>query len=513
MKRKVIQSVLIVWVMLGIFSCKDTSQTKIANTKVEFEETWESLSTNERKPEWFMDAKFGIYFHWGIYSVPAYDNEWYGRWMYVPGRKAWGGTVFEHHQKTYGPVSEFNYHDFIPMFKAEHFDAEEWADLFNKSGARFAGLVAEHHDGFAMWNSKVNPWNAKEMGPKKDILGELFAELKKNDMKTIATFHHERLIQRYAHDTAKWAKNTPDPGWDSHFPYHPDYVTSSTDPKLRLLYGNIPRVEFYEYWLNQINEVVDTYAPDIIWFDSWLDSIPENYRQKMVAHHFNTAVARGQKPLVAYKQEDLPANVGVLDMEQGGKTELSEDYWLTDITLSFGSWCYTTGQTYKTPEMVIRNMIDVWSKRGIVLLNISPKADGTIPEEQRNVLTSIGKWIEKHKEAVYETRAYSAFGYGTAEIEKSQFGGQSATMAYNQNDIRFALSKDKKHLYIYVLGLPAAHSDLEIRNAIEPKIKQVSVVGSGVELKWSVTDGKLTIKTPNSAEMDEIATVFKIDFE
>ena len=513
MKRKIIQSALIVWAMLGVFSCKDLSQTKTANTKVEFEETWESLSTNERNPEWFKDAKFGIYFHWGVYSVPAYDNEWYGRWMYVPGRKAWGGTVFEHHQKTYGPVSEFNYHDFIPMFKAEHFDAEEWAVLFKKSGARFAGLVAEHHDGFAMWDSKVNPWNAMEMGPKKDILGELFAELKKNDMKTIATFHHERLIQRYARDTAKWAKNTPDPGWDSHFPYHPDYVTSSTDPKLRLLYGNIPPAEFYDYWLNQINEVVDTYAPDIIWFDSWLDSIPENYRQKMVAHYFNTALARGQKPLVAYKQEDLPANVGVLDMEQGGKTELSDDYWLTDITLSFGSWCYTTGQTYKTPDMVIRNMIDVWSKRGTVLLNISPKADGTIPEEQRTVLTSIGKWIEKHKEAVYETRAYSTFGYGTAEFEKSQFGGQTATMAYNQNDIRFALSKDKKHLYIYVLGLPAAHSDLEIRKAIEPKIKKVSIVGSCVALKWSVTDGKLTIKTPNSTDMDEIATVFKIDFE
>lgn len=513
MKKKVNQCILIAWVLLGIFSCKDSSQSKSANAKDVFKETWESLSGNERNPEWFMDAKFGIYFHWGIYSVPAFDNEWYGRWMYVPGRKDWGGTVFEHHQKTYGPLSEFNYHDFIPLFKAEHFDAEEWAGLFKKSGASFAGLVAQHHDGFAMWDSKVNPWNSKDMGPGKDILGELFAELKKNDMKTIATFHHERLIQRYASDTAKWAKNSPDPGWDSHFPYHPDYVTSSTDPKLRLLYGNIPRAEFYDYWLNQVNEVVDTYAPDIIWFDSWLDSMPENYLQKMVAHHFNTAIARGQKPLVAYKQEDLPANVGVLDMEQGGKTELSDDYWLTDITLSFGSWCYTTGQTYKTPEMVIRNMIDVWSKRGIVLLNISPKADGTIPEEQRTVLTSIGKWIEKHKEAVYETRAYSTFGYGTAEFEKSQFGGQSATMEYNQHDIRFALSKDKKHLFIYVLGLPAENSDMEIRSAIESEIKHVSVLGSGTDLKWSVTDGKLTITTPNSSDMDEIATVFKIDFE
>jgi alpha-L-fucosidase len=513
MRRKINQSALIVLVLVGIFSCKDSSKPKNANTKAGFEENWESLSTIDRNPEWFKDAKFGIYFHWGIYSVPAYDNEWYGRWMYVPGRKDWGGTVFEHHQKTFGPVSEFNYHDFIPMFKAEHFDAEEWADLFRKSGARFAGLVAEHHDGFAMWNSKVNPWNAKAMGPKRDILGELFIELKKNDMKTIATFHHERLLQRYAHDTAKWAKNTPDPGWDSQFPYHPDYVTSSTDPKLRLLYGNIPRAEFYDYWLDQINEVVDNYAPDIIWFDSWLDSIPENYRQKMVAHHFNTAISRGQKPLVAYKQEDLPANVGVLDMEQGGKTELSDDYWLTDITLSFGSWCYTIGQSYKTPEMVIRNMIDVWSKRGIVLLNISPKADGTIPEEQRVVLASIGKWIEKHKEAVYGTRAYSIFGYGSAEFEPNQFGGQTATMAYNQNDIRFTSSKDNKHLYIYVLGIPAANSDLEFHSIIESKIKRVSVLGSGVELKWSVNGDKLTVKTPNSTDMDEMATVFKIDFE
>jgi alpha-L-fucosidase len=510
---KQIQGILIIWTILGLLSCNHSPQPKSSTHKEPFEESWKSLSTIEREPEWFKDAKFGIYFHWGIYSVPAYDNEWYGRWMYVPGRKIWGGTVFEHHRKTYGPVSKFNYHDFIPMFRAEHFDAREWAGLFKESGARFAGLVAEHHDGFAMWSSRVNPWNVKEMGPRKDILGELFAELKKNNMKTIATFHHERLLQRYAKDTAKWAINTPDPGWDSHFPYNPEYITSTTNPKLRLLYGNMPADEFYDYWLNQINEVVDNYAPDIIWFDSWLDAIPENYRQKMVAHHFNKGVSRGQEPIVTYKQEDLPANVGVLDMEQGGKTELSDDYWLTDITISFGSWCYTEGQTYKTPSMVIRNMIDVWSKRGIVLLNISPRADGIIPEEQRNVLITIGKWIEKHKEAVYETRAYSTFGYGEAKFNKGQFGGQSATMEYNQHDIRFAVSKDKKHLFVYALGLPAAHANLEIRTPIESKIKRVSVLGSSVDLKWSVTDKKLTITTPDSADMDEIATVFKIDFE
>jgi alpha-L-fucosidase len=508
-----IKAARMILILCIIVSCKQGSETKTPETKAKFEETWESLSTIDREPEWFKDAKFGIYFHWGPYSVPAYNSEWYPRWMYAPGRKDWGGDVFEYHKKTFGPVSQFNYHDFIPMFTAEHFDAKEWADLFKKSGARFAGLVAQHHDGFAMWDSKLNPWNAKAMGPKKDILGDLFAELKKNDMKTIATFHHERLLQRYAQDTAKWAQNTPDPGDDSHFPYHPDYITSTTDKKLRLLYGNMPEAEFNEYWLNQINEVVDNYAPEIIWFDSWLHKIPETYRQKMVAYHFNAATSRGQKPIVAYKQEDLPANVGILDIEQGGKTEISEDYWLTDITISNNSWCYINGQTYKEPPLVIRNMIDVWSKKGVVLLNISPKADGTINAEQRNVLTTIGQWIDKHKEAVYETRAFSIYGYGDAAFEKGHFGGQSATIDYTEKDIRFMTSKDKKRLYVFSLGSPAPNSAFEVKADIGSKVKRVSVVGSDVELKWSQQDNKLTFQTPNTGDMDELATVFEVEFD
>lgn len=510
---KVNRLFLILTLGTALLSCKKGSDTKLPDTPAKLEETWESLSKIEREPEWFKDAKFGIYFHWGVYSVPAYGSEWYPRWMYAPGRKDWGGDIFEHHQKTFGPVAKFNYHDFIPMFTGEHFDAKEWAELFKNSGAQFAGPVAQHHDGFAMWDSKLNPWNSKAMGPKKDILGELFAELKRNNMKTIATFHHERLLQRYAQDTSKWAQNTPDPGDDSHFPYHPDYITSTTDPKLRLLYGNMPEDEFLDYWLNQINEVVDNYAPDIIWFDSWLDRIPENYRQKMVAHHFNAAISRGQHPIVAYKQEDLPANVGILDIEQGGKTDISEDYWLTDITLSHDSWCYINKQTYKDPSLVIRNMIDVWSKKGIVLLNISPMADGTINNEQRSILAAIGKWISKHKEAVYETRAYSIYGYGDATIDKGHFGGQSATIKYGKSDIRFTVSKDKKYMYIYSLGLPTPNASLEIQTDIDRNIKRVSVVGSETELKWVLVENKLTLQTPDATKMDEFATVFRIEFD
>ena len=498
-------------------SCTQKTNKKIAVVQA-YEETWESLANNEKEPDWFKDAKLGIYFHWGVYSVPAFNNEWYPRWMYVPDRgDNWGGRVYAYHKETYGPVSEFNYHDFIPMFKAEYFDAKDWATLFKNAGARFAGPVAQHHDGFAMWESSVNPWNAKEMGPEKDILGELFTELKKMDMRTIATFHHAKVLQRYAQDTANWAGQGPNAGNNSHFPYHPDYITSTTDPKLRLFYGNLPVEDGPDYWLDQIKEVIDNYAPDMIWFDSWLDQIPEDYLQEMVAHQFNTGLSRGQEPLVAFKQEDLPANIGILDIEQGGKTEISEDYWLTDITLSHSSWCYTEGQTYKEPKLLIRNMIDVWSKRGIVLLNVSPRADGVIVEEQREVLATMGDWIRRHEEAVYGTRAYSVYGYGIADFEAGHFGGQSATIDYSKDDIRFTTSKDRNSLYIYCLGLPDANVELALHHIIDPavkkKINEVSVVGSGSKLKWSIDGDQLILTTPAASEMDEIATVFKVQFK
>lgn len=507
--------------LLGILclflSCNPAAETKKPEALPGFEENWASLATNEREPEWFKDAKLGIYFHWGVYSVPAFDSEWYPRWMYMPDRgDNWGGKVFAHHKETYGPIEKFNYHDFIPMFTGKHFDAEEWASLFEKTGAKFAGPVAEHHDGFAMWGSTVNPWNAKDMGPKKDITGELFQALKKRGLKTIATFHHARLGQRYADDPDNWAGNGPDVGWNSHYPYHPDYVTSSTDPKLRKLYGNLGEEEFHDYWLAQIEEVVDQYGPDILWFDSWLDLIPENYLQKMVAHHFNAAIGRNQSPLVIHKQEDLPKEVSLLDIEQGGETDIAEDYWMTDITISNGSWCYTEGQTYKDPTLIIRNMIDVWSKKGIVLLNISPTADGVIIEQQRKVLDTIGKWIARHKEAVYETRVYSTYGYGNAAFQQGQFGGQSATMQYDQNDFRFSRSKDGKSVFIYILGLPQAQSTLEIdhiADAEQRAIAGVSVVGSNTPLEWAIKDKKLVVTTPDSSAMDEIATVLKVELK
>ncbi|MEM6698511.1 MAG: alpha-L-fucosidase [Bacteroidota bacterium] len=507
-------NILIISALLILFlgACNTSASEKEmeeAESPPKYEANWESLVEHEKEPDWFADSKLGIYFHWGVYSVPAFGSEWYPRWMYYPDRKGWGSGIYDHHVATYGDPSEFNYHDFVPQFTAEHFDAKEWAQLFQQTGAKFAGPVAQHHDGFAMWASEVNPWNAQDMGPKQDITGKLLKELKAIDMKTIATFHHAKVLQRYAKDTMNWK------GKDSHFPYNPDYATSSTDPKLRMLYGNISEDEFHDYWLNQVKEVVDNYQPDMIWFDSWLDRIPENYRQQMVAHQFNAGEKNGQATLVAYKQEDIPRNIGVLDIEQGGMKEMSPDYWLTDVTISNKSWCYIDGQTYKKADLLIRNMIDVWSKKGIVLLNISPKADGIIPEEQRAVLKEIGAWMNTHAEAVYGTRTHHIFGYGDAAIEEGHFGGQSATIKYSASDIRFTTSKDGKTLYVFLLGQPEAASDLNIKHLSETgaKVKKVSFVSTGAEVEWMETADGISVKVPAEEQLNAIANVFRVKLE
>ncbi|MBI9057343.1 MAG: alpha-L-fucosidase [Labilibaculum sp.] len=477
-----------------------------AQKENQYKESWESLMAHNQSPEWFSDAKLGIYFHWGIFSVPAYGSEWYPFHMY----RGDNNRIIQHHTKTYGAPSEFNYHDFVPMFKAEKFDAEDWAQLFADAGAKFAGPCAQHHDGFAMWDSKVNPWNAADRGPKQDITGALEKPIKERGMKFITTFHHARNLQRHKGDSTQWKI------YSSHYAHHPKYATSSKDPDIAKLYGNIPEKEFNKYWFDQLKEVIDQYSPDVIWFDSWLNVIPEKYRQKFAAYYLNEAKKKNQEVVIAYKQNDMPKSLGILDIEQGGKKDLSESVWLTDITLSNNSWCYVQGQTYKPAELVVRNMIDVWSKNGIVLLNISPKADGEINKEQRDILKNIGDWMKLHAEAVYETRPFDYNGFGPAKAEEGHFGGQSATVQYTAKDGRFLKSKDGKYLYLFLLGKPIPGSELEIRGLSihdyfpAKGIKKVSLIGEDVDVKWGIGKRNFKLTIPD-AEMNEIATVFKFE--
>ncbi len=470
----------------------------------EYEATWGSLAKHNAEPEWLKDAKLGIYFHWGPYSVPAYGNEWYPSSMYK------NINMRNYHEKNFGPITEFGYHDFIPMFTGEHFDPAEWAELFQKAGARFAGPVAEHHDGFSMWASKVTPWNAKDMGPKRDILGELFAELEKRNLKTIATFHHARNLQRNLKDPdSKEMKES----WHSHYPYFPGTHTASDDPKLRLLYGNVPEDEWLdEVWMAKLVEVIDNYRPDIIWFDSWLDSIPENYRKQFCAYYLNAAKEWDKDVVIVRKQKDLPLEVSINDHEKSREPKALKELWMTDDTLSTGSWCYTKGLKIRPLQMIVHALVDTVSKNGVMLLNISPMADGTIPQDQRDSLIGLGKWLEANGEAIYATRPWINAAEGPTATPSGGFGDAKKflKLAYTAKDIRYTASKDGKTVYAITLGIPEAGSQVLLKTFAERNVSSKSVTlldGSPVE--WKMTEEGLSIQVPATSATS--ALVFRIE--
>ncbi|WP_370977888.1 alpha-L-fucosidase [Agaribacterium sp. ZY112] len=440
-----------------LLQAKEQSPSYLANER--------SLAKHYAAPEWFRDAKLGIYFTWGPYTVAAAGNEWYPRWMHFDFSKDdWKGRkpgyhidMMQWHTEKFGHPSEFGYHDMIPMFTAEKFDAQEWAQLFEDAGARFAGPVAMHHDGYALWDSEITPWNSADIGPKRDISGELSKALRKRGMKFIMTFHHARNLQRYKGMDIQEAMqryghlDSYHAYWNSHFPYIEGLATASDDPELALLYGNIEEEKWLEeFWLALLEESIDKYQPDMIWFDTWLDQIPESKRYEFAAYYFNAASKWGKDVMVTHKDQDLPISFSVEDFEQGRRSFLTAAPWLTDDTLSernFG-WSYVEGMKIKSAELVIHEFIDIISKNGQLLLNISPKSDGSIPKEQRAVLKQLGDWLKVNGEAIYGTRPWAIYGEGPTQMEGG--GHFSKHVNYNEKDIRYSRNGDT--LYAMTLG-------------------------------------------------------------
>jgi alpha-L-fucosidase len=466
-----------------------------------FRPDWKSLSKYEI-PEWYKNAKFGIFIHWTPFSVPAYGNEWYPRNMYQPG-----SDENKHQVATYGPLTKFGYKDFIPMFKAEHFDAHAWAVLFRQSGAKYVVPVFEHHDGFAMYNSGLSDWTVVKMGPRRDVYGDLAKEVRSEGMYFGASSH------RIEHD---WFMDG----------IHKQ-PTEASDPKFADFYGpahhateNHDALNFHAYlsaeyssdWLARNAEIVQKYHPDIMWFDWWIGN-PElaPFLRKFAAFYYNDSLKRGSVGVINYKNDAFPEHAAVLDIERGQLSNIRQDFWQTDTSVSNKSWGFIQGDTFKSPEFIVRQLVDIVSKNGNLLLNIGPRADGTIPTEVQQTLRDVGAWLNVNGDAIYGTRPWKTFGEGPTKVVEGAFH-DTDVQAYTPDDYRFTLKGTT--LYAIELKWPTSREAVvrSLKSDQPDVVETVSLLGSKDKLQFEQKPDGLHIQLPAQAP-GKYAYAYRIGFK
>jgi len=454
-----------------------------------FRPDWESLQKYEA-PEWYQDAKFGIFIHWGAYSVPAFGNEWYPRNMYEPGFDA-----YKHHIATYGPQDKFGYKDFIPMFKAERFDPSAWAELFKKAGAKYVVPVAEHHDGFAMYDSGLSDWTAAKMGPNRDVIGGLAKAVRAQGL------HFGVSSHRVEHDFfmgvgRKIPSDVNDPNYAAFYgPAQPGVYRWGTPVGNDFTYVSSA---WADDWLARGAELVEKYHPDLVYFDWWIGqaSIRPNLT-RFAAFYYNRSLKYGDHVgVINYKDYAMQEHAGVLDVERGQLDDTRALHWQTDTSISNKSWGYIKDDTFKSPEFVVHQLIDIVSKNGNLLLNIGPRSDGTIPEEVQQVLLEVGSWLNVNGDAIYGTRPWRTYGEGPTKVAAGSFH-DTDTAHYTPEDFRFTTKAGA----LYVIGLVwPPNGEAVIRSLAatvgSQSIQSVSLLGSDAKPKFQQRPDGLHVVLP-----------------
>ena len=455
-----------------------------------YQANWQSLKAY-KTPPWFEDAKFGIFIHWGVYSVPAFGSEWYPREMYRSNTRE-----FKHHIEKYGPQAKFGYKDFIPQFKAEKFNATEWIDLFKKSGAKYVVPVAEHHDGFAMYKTSLSKWNAANMGPKRDIIGELAEATKKAGL-IFGVSSHRIEHWWFMNGGRQFNSDVNDPAYaDFYGPAREENETMSP--------------EYMNDWLLRCTELVNNYHPQLFWFDWWIEQPAlDPYRKSFAAFYYNKGLEWNKGVVINNKYDKAyPEGTTVLDIERGKLSDIRKLPWQTDDAVSYKSWGYIPEDSFKSSKYLINNLIDIVSKNGCLLLNIGPRPDGTIPEEAQERLLAIGKWLDINGEAIYATRPWKIFGEGPTKVVGGAFSDDK-DKPFTADDIRFTT----KGKILYAISLDVPKKDLMIAglssSAITQKITSVELLGSNEKVNWTQTKTGLQIK-PAKSYPSESAVVYKL---
>ena len=469
-----------------------------------FTPDWATLGKYET-PNWYKDAKFGIFIHWGLYSVPGFANEWYPRNMYIEGT-----PENKHQVATYGPLTKFGYKDFIPMFTAAKFDPAAWAQLFKDAGARYVVPVFEHHDGFAMYDSGLSDWTAAKMGPKRDLAGDLAKAVRADGMHLGASSH------RVEHDFfleggRQQPSDVNDPKYAAFYgPAHPR-VNDEGDDLARDWTFVSP--DYLNDWLARSAEIVEKYHPDLIYFDWWIGQpMVRPYLAKFAAFYYNESTKRGTQGVLDYKTVAMREGTGTQDFERGNQDHIRDLHWQTDTSVSNASWGYIEHDTFKTPEFVVRQLVDIVSKNGNLLLNIGPRPDGTIPDEVKQVLLAVGGWLKVNGDAIYGTRPWTMYGEGPTKVVAGAFH-DTDTKPYTPQDFRFTTKANV--LYATEFGWPADGRAIihALRSGVAGtgEVAGVMLLGSSEPVRFEQTPDGLVLHLPAKAPTD-YASCFRITF-
>jgi alpha-L-fucosidase len=464
-----------------------------------FQPNWDSLA-GFQTPPWYRDAKFGIFIHWGAYSVPAFGSEWYPRKMYEKGT-----PEFEHHVATYGPQAEFGYKDFIPQFQAENFGAAEWAKLFKEAGAKYVIPVAEHHDGFPMYDSDCTEWCAAKEGPRRDVIGELSEAVRKEGIAFGASSH--RAEHWWFFDQGMYFDS------DVRDESNASLYGPAVNKRVAESQAEPPDEAFLDDWLLRSCEIVDKYRPQIVYFDWWIcQPAFQPYLQRFAAYYYNRGAQWNQPVAINFKEwegRSFPDGSGVFDIERGQSADIRRDFWQTDTSVSKNSWGHVQNQNYKDAGSIVDDLVDIVSKNGTLLLNIGPQADGTIPKPEQQMLREIGGWLAVNGEAIYGTRPWKKFGEGPTQVVAGSFADVKR-QPFTGQDFRFTTKADT--LYAIALAWPG-DGELVVKSLgtdtelAQGKVADVRLLGHNGPLEWEQAAEGLVVSLPAEAPCDCAVTL------
>src|SRR5579859_2631845 len=451
-----------------------------------FQPTPESLK-QYRYPDWFRDAKFGIWAHWGPQSVPM-DGDWYARQMYEQGH-----AQYADHLEHYGHPTTNGYKDIIPLWKAEKWDPDRLMALYKKAGARYFVSMGSHHDNFFLWNSKLHKWNAANMGPHRDVLGDWQRAAKKQGLH-FGVSEHLGASFTWFQDSHKSDTNGPFAGvpYDGADPKYEDLYHFPAEPGDTGWYSTNPR--WHQMWFNEIKELVDNYHPDLLYTDGGVPFGNEVGRS-LIAHLYNDSCSRnGGKLEVVYTCKQKSEGRWVEDLERGVMPGINPYPWQTDT--SIGDWFYNRNWKFRPVSWTIHMLADIVSKNGNLLLNVVQRPDGSLDPEVEQMLHEMADWIALNGEAIYGTRPWLVYGEGPVRTKGGHF---KEDFNYTSKDIRFTTKG--KTLYAVALGWPDDGQLLVrslARTGANPnsKVTKVSLLGYQGKVEWTQTADGLSVRLP-----------------